>query len=202
MTAWVGLSGGIGSGKSAAALLFRQRHGVPCLDADEVSRRLTADGGAALPAIRSAFGDGFFDFSGSLNRSLLREKVFHDAAAKERLEAVLHPLIFDALRQEQRRHDGALYGIVEIPLLTEQPLFQTLVQRILMIDCSEALQMRRVGERSGLSRDMICRILSMQATRQQRLALADDVVANEGSPDDLAEAVARQHAFYQQLFSR
>ncbi len=201
MTAWVGLSGGIGSGKSAAALLFHRQHGVPLLDADRIARELTADGGAALPAIREIWGAGLFEASGSLNRALLRETVFADPKQRARLEAVLHPLIWQTLRERQGEVSDAVYGVVEIPLLAEQPVFQTLVQRILIIDCSEACQIQRVQQRSGLTRDMIRHIMSTQATRQQRLAIADDVICNEGTEAELAAAVARQHACYQQLFN-
>lgn len=200
MAVWVGLSGGIGSGKSSAARLFSERHGVPVIDADAIARSLTADQGAALPAIRAAFGDELFDVSGSLLRQHLRDKVFADPAARGVLESILHPLIQREIEAQQARWQDEVYGVVEIPLLAEQPQFQGLVDRVLIIDCPESLQIRRVAERSGLSHDMIRQILSAQATRAQRLALADDVIENSGPPAALAAAVAEQHARYRQLF--
>lgn len=200
MAVWVGLSGGIGSGKSSAARLFSERHGVPVIDADAIARSLTADQGAALPAIRAAFGDELFDVSGSLLRQHLRDKVFADPTARGVLESILHPLIQREIEAQQARWQDEVYGVVEIPLLAEQPQFQGLVDRVLIIDCPESLQIRRVAERSGLSHDMIRQILSAQATRAQRLALADDVIENSGPPAALAAAVAEQHARYRQLF--
>ncbi|MDO4694847.1 MAG: dephospho-CoA kinase [Eikenella sp.] len=200
MAAWVGLSGGIGSGKSSAARLFAERHAVPVIDADAIARGLTADGGVALPAIRAAFGDGLFDVSGSLLRHRLRERVFADPAARRVLEEILHPLIQREIEAQQARWQNEVYGVVEIPLLAEQPEFRDLADRVLIIDCPEAVQIRRVAERSGLSHDMIRQILSAQASREQRLALADDVIENSGSAADLAAAVAVQHARYRQLF--
>ncbi|QMT40763.1 dephospho-CoA kinase [Neisseria shayeganii] len=200
MAVWVGLSGGIGSGKSSAARLFSERHGVPVIDADAIARSLTADQGAALPAIRAAFGDELFDVSGSLLRQHLRDKVFADPTARGVLESILHPLIQREIEAQQARWQDEVYGVVEIPLLAEQPQFRDLIDRVLIIDCPESLQIRRVAERSGLSHDMIRQILSAQATRAQRLALADDVIENSGPPAALAAAVAEQHARYRQLF--
>ncbi len=199
MTAWVGLTGGIGSGKSTAAQLFAQ-HGVPLIDADAVSRALTANGGAALPAIRAAFGNSVFDFSGSLNRPALRELVFQSPSAKSQLEHILHPLILAEIRVRQQQHPHAAYGIIEIPLLAEQPVFQSLLQRILVIDCSEETQIRRTAERSGLSRDMIAGILAAQASRKERRRIADDIICNEADLPELAAAVERQHLIYQRIF--
>ena len=199
MTAWVGLTGGIGSGKSTAARLFAQ-HGVPLIDADAVSRALTANGGAALPAIRAAFGEAVFDFSGNLNRAVLRQLVFQSSEAKAKLENILHPLILAEIWAQQQQYPQAAYGIIEIPLLAEQPVFQSILQRILVIDCSEETQLRRTIERSGLTRDMINGILAAQASRQQRRSIADDIISNEAGLPELAAAVERQHLIYQQFF--
>lgn len=199
MTAWVGLTGGIGSGKSTAARLFAQ-HGVPLIDADAVSRVLTANDGAALPAIRAAFGEAVFDFSGSLKRDALRQLVFQSPEAKAKLESILHPLILTEIRARQQQYPQATYGIIEIPLLAEQPVFQRILQRILVIDCSEETQIRRTIERSGLTRDMINGILAAQTSRQQRRSIADDIISNEAGLPELAVAVERQHLIYQQLF--
>lgn len=199
MTTWVGLTGGIGSGKSTAAKLFQQ-HGVPLIDADEVSRQLTAEGSHALPAIRTAFGSSVFNLSGSLNRQALRKLVFRSPQARTQLERILHPLILDALQNQKQQYTNHAYGVIEIPLLAEQPVFQTLIQRSLLIDCSEELQIRRIVERSGLPHDMIANILAAQASREQRRSIADDIILNEAGLPELTAAVVRQHLIYQQLF--
>ena len=173
---------------------------MPLIDADAVSRTLTAHGGAALPAIRAAFGEAVFDFSGNLNRAVLRQLVFQSSEAKAKLESILHPLILAEIRAQQQQYPQAAYGIIEIPLLTEQPVFQSILQRILVIDCSEETQIRRTIERSGLTRDMINGILAAQASRQQRRSIADDIISNEAGLPELAAAVERQHLIYQQLF--
>ena len=167
MTAWVGLTGGIGSGKSQAAAEFA-RLGVPVIDADAISRSLSADNGAALPAILATFGASVFHEPGRLNRAALRDLVFRRPEEKARLEAVMFPLIIEAIRQQQQRHSEAVYGILDIPLLVEEPLFRTLVQRVLVIDVPEAVQITRVAQRSGLSEAEIKRIMAAQAGRRQR----------------------------------
>lgn len=199
MTAWVGLTGGIGSGKSTAAQLLQQ-HGVPLINADAVSRQLTAEDGHALPAIRTVFGSSVFDLSGSLNRQALRKLAFRSPQVRSQLERILHPLIFDAIQNQKQQYTNHTYGVIEIPLLAEQPVFQTLIQRSLLIDCSEELQIRRIVERNGLSHDMIANILVSQASREQRRSIADDIISNEAGLPELTAAVARQHLIYQQLF--
>ena len=195
MTVWIGLTGGIGSGKSQAAAEFLSL-GVPVLDADAVSRHLTADHGEALPAIRRVFGDAVFDVSGSLNRAALRERVFASEATKKDLEALLHPLIAMKIRQRQQEELGALYGIVDIPLLVERVAFRRLVDRVLVIDCTEAEQVRRVSLRSGLDEMEVRRIMATQADRCSRLRQADDVLGNHADIATLAEKVHRLHAYY------
>lgn len=198
MTVWVGLTGGIGSGKSQVAAIFSE-YGVPVVDADAVSRSLTADGGAALPAIRAQFGDGVFSGE-QLNRSALRELVFRQPERKAQLESILFPLIYReiVLQQQSCR---AVYGIVDIPLLTEKPQFQWLVERILVVDCSKLLQIQRVQARSGLSESEIQSIMNTQAARSERCAIADDILVNEGTLRDLRHKVARLHQFYQAVFA-
>ena len=199
MTLWVGLTGGIGSGKSTVAALFAA-HQVPVIDADAIARALTAPGGGALPAIRAQWGDAVFDASGQLDRARLRQAVFEQPAQKQQLEALLHPLIFTAIRAaQQQAHAPHGYGVVEIPLLVEAPQFQDLVGRILVVDTAEPLQIERVKQRSQLSDAAVRAIMAQQASRQQRLAVADDVLPNHDNHQALQTAVARLHQQYQAL---
>ncbi|QEY24190.1 dephospho-CoA kinase [Neisseria animalis] len=197
MTVWIGLTGGIGSGKSQAAAEFAKL-GVPHIDADAVSRSLTADGGAALPEIRRLFGEAVFCENGSLNRTALRDLVFRRPEAKKQLEDIMFPLILSEICRLQTC-SRAVYGILDIPLLIEQPLFRALVHRILVIDVSEDTQIRRVQSRSGLKEAEIRRIIANQAPRRQRLLHADDILCNEGSTADLAQKIQRLHHFYRHL---
>lgn len=199
MTLWVGLTGGIGSGKSLVAAHFSAL-GAPVIDADAIARALTQSGGAALPLIHAHWGDAVFDPHGQLDRTALRRLVFEHPAQKRQLEALLHPLIFSAIQAAQQQAATPCgYGIVEIPLLIEATHFQTLVARILVVDCPEPLQAKRVMQRSGLDKAAVHAIMAQQASRQQRLAVADDVVVNDGNLDDLHAAIARLHHHYQTL---
>ena len=199
MTVWIGLTGGIGSGKSQAAAEF-VRLGVPHIDADALSRSLTVDGGAALPAIRQAFGDAVFDSESRLNRAALRDEVFRRPEARQQLEQILHPLILAAIQAQQQQYTDAAYGIIDIPLLVEQAHFLALVERVLVVDVEEATQIRRVQARSALAEEEVRRIIATQAPRRQRLLYADDILCNEGSADELAEKVQRLHRFYQAVY--
>ncbi|UOO82457.1 dephospho-CoA kinase [Uruburuella testudinis] len=199
MAVWIGLTGGIGSGKSKAAAEFA-RLGVPLIDADAISRSLTADGGAALPAVRAAFGGALFDDTGRLKRAELRNLVFRRPEARAALEALMFPLIIDAIRVQQQHYTHARYGVIDMPLLVERPPFAALVSRILVIDVAEQTQIERVQQRSGLSADEIKRIMASQAGRLERLRAADDVVGNEGTEQALAQKIQRLHAYYQAVF--
>ncbi|MDO4907622.1 dephospho-CoA kinase [Neisseria sp.] len=199
MTYWVGLTGGIGSGKSQAAAEFA-RLGVPVIDADAVSRSLTADHGVALPEIRARFGDELFDTKGRLNRAALRDRVFRRPRDKQVLESIMHPLILAEIRQRQSAADQ-VYGVIDIPLLVEQPVFSVLADRILVVDVSEATQIERVQSRSGLDTGEIRRIMASQACRRERLLAADDVLPNEGTLAELAVKVQRLHRYYRACFS-
>ena len=197
MTVWIGLTGGIGSGKSTATDLF-MKQGVPVIDADVISRSLTAHQGKALPAIQTVFGNESV-CDGILNRDYIRDLVFKRPEAKAELEAILHPLILQSIQQQQEAIIEP-YAIVDIPLLTELPQFRTLVNRVLVIDCPEALQLERVMSRSGLSLEQIKSIMAQQATRVQRLAIADDVILNDGDLQNLEQQVIECHQHYLQLF--
>jgi dephospho-CoA kinase len=190
----VGLTGGIGSGKSAAADEFA-RLGAAVVDTDLIAHRLTGPGGAALPAIQRLFGEGFVLPSGAMDRKRMRERVFADAAARKSLESVLHPMI----REESERQIAAAAGtyvVHVVPLLVESGDFRRRVDRVLVVDCPEATQIARVRARSGLSGDEALAIVQSQASRAERLAAADDVIDNGGTLEDLRRQVAALHAKY------
>jgi dephospho-CoA kinase len=195
----VGLTGGIGSGKSTVADCFAAL-GVPVIDTDVLARDLTARGGAALDAIRAAFGDTVMQADRSLDRAALRRRVFADADARRQLEAILHPRI----RQAVELKLAALiapYALVVIPLLVETGGYRDLLKRVLVVDCPEELQIARVVARSGLMPDEVKAILAAQASRAERLAAADDVIVNAASPESLPAQVATLHQHYQLLAS-
>ena len=201
MTAWVGLTGGIGSGKSQAAACFALL-GVPVIDADAVSRILTqTPDSEALRRIRQTFGDSVIDSAGYLNRVAMREYVFADEQARQRLEAILHPLIYREIERQKAACISAPYGIIELPTLTEHPIFRRLVQRVLLVQSDEKTRVQRVMARNGLTEAAVRAIMQAQAGDEQRLALADDCLINQGSPEDLSQAVQRQHRIYLQRWS-
>jgi dephospho-CoA kinase len=195
----VGLTGGIGSGKSTVADCFAAL-GVPVIDTDVLARDLTAPGGGALDAIRAAFGDTVMQADGSLDRAALRRRVFADAGARRQLEAILHPRIRQAVELELAALAGS-YALVVIPLLVETGGYRDLLNRVLVVDCPEALQIARVVARSGLTPDEVKAILAAQASRAARLAAADDVIVNAASPESLPAQVATLHQHYQILAS-
>jgi dephospho-CoA kinase len=193
----VGLTGGIGSGKSAAADEF-QRLGAAIVDTDAIAHQLTRPGGAAIPAIRGAFGDDFIDTSGAMDRRRMRELVFADPGQRKRLEQLLHPLIRDENdRQIAAAH--APYVVMVVPLLAESIEYRKRSDRILVVDCPEETQIERVRQRSGLSVEEVQRIIRTQISRADRLAAAHDVIENRGSLDSLREAVGRLHRGYLEL---
>ncbi len=184
----VGLTGGIGSGKSTVADLFAEL-GVPVIDTDQIARQLTVPGGAALQAIHTAFSESTFKPDGSLDRAALRRLVFAEPAARQQLEAILHPLIRDEVERVLANLD-APYVLIVIPLLVETGGYRDLLNRILVVDCPETLQISRVKARNGLAQDEVLAIMAAQATRVERLARADDVIANTASAEALRAGVA------------
>jgi len=190
----LGLTGGIGSGKSSAARMFSER-GVPVIDTDVIAHQLTAAGGAALPAIRAAFGAEVLHADGALERSAMRRRVFSDVAERRKLEAILHPLIRQSVEQQLARLSSP-YVLVVIPLLVESGDYRDLLDHVLVVDSSEARQVERVRARSGLSPDDTNAIIAAQASREQRLATADEVLDNNGSLADLRDQIDRLHQKY------
>jgi dephospho-CoA kinase len=189
----VGLTGGIASGKSTAANLFAAL-GVPVIDADLISREVTAPGTALLARLIERFGARYLRSDGSLDRRALRELVFFDAQARADLEALTHPAIFQAIEQRAAAADGP-YQILALPLLVEKG-HASLVDRVLVIDCDESLQMRRLQARDGSTLDEARAILAAQAPRSARLEAADEVITNNGDLHSLADQVERCHMRY------
>ncbi|CAB3783129.1 Dephospho-CoA kinase [Paraburkholderia ultramafica] len=196
----VGLTGGIGSGKSTVADLFAA-HGVPLVDTDLIAHRITAPHGIAMPQIAAEFGAAFVAADGSLDRARMRQLVFSDDGARKRLEAITHPLIRAETEREQREAQGP-YVIVVVPLLVESGSWKGRVNRVLSVDCSVDTQISRVMSRNGFSRDQVLAIIARQATREARLAAADDVIDNDNAPLDALKAqVDAQHRAYLSLAS-
>ncbi len=190
----IGLTGGIGSGKSFVADLFAL-HGASLIDTDQIAHQLTAPGGRAMPAIRDSFGAGFITAEGALDRAAMRERVFADPGARRQLEAILHPLIGADTEAAAQAADGD-YLIFVVPLLVESGRWVDRVDRVLVVDCPETLQVERVMQRSHLPAAQVEAIMGSQASRQQRLAIADDVIVNDGQRAPVEAAVARLHAQY------
>ena len=194
MTFVVGLTGGIGSGKSAAAREF-ERLGAALVDTDAIAHELTAPGGAALEQIKALFGAAAIGASGAMDREAMRKRVFSDPLAKRALEQLLHPMI----RAEAERRIAAArsaYVIYVVPLLVESGDYRRRVDRVLVVDAPETLQRERVASRSGLGKQEVDAIMAQQASRAARLAAADDVLDNSGTLDALRAKVAALHARY------
>ena len=191
----VGLTGGIGSGKSTVADLFAA-HGVPLVDPDVIAHHITAPHGIAMPQIAAEFGDSFVAADGSLDRARMRTLAFSDEGARKRLEGITHPLIRAETEREQREAQGP-YVIVVVPLLVESGNWKTRVNRVLTVDCSVETQIARVMSRNGFSREQVLAIIARQATREARLAAADDIINNDNAPLDAVKAqVDAQHRAY------
>ena len=191
----IGLTGGLGCGKTTVANLFAAK-GVPVLDADQIARELVEPGQPALAAIVREFGEEFLE-AGQLNRVRLREVVFQCPERKRQLESILHPMVFDAM-QRQLATLRSDYCILCIPLLFETKQ-QAFVDRILVIDCPVELQYERVKNRDGLEMAEIGRIIQSQVSRQERLAAATEVIENSGHMEQLVEQVEKLHRMYRTL---
>jgi dephospho-CoA kinase len=190
----VGLTGGIGSGKSAVADEFA-RLGATVVDTDAIAHELTGPGGAAIAEVRRLFGDALIDAAGAMDRKRMRELVFADAQKKRGLEALLHPMI----RAESERRIAAApgpYAVHVVPLLVESPGYRERYPRVLVVDCPETLQVARVRQRSGLAEEEIRRIIASQIQRESRLAAADDIIDNSGAIAAMQQQVLRLHEKY------
>ena len=189
----VGLTGGIGSGKSTVAERFAAR-GVPCIDADQLTRDLVEPGEPLLERLVATFGEGILDAQGRLDRRRLRERVFADPVERRRLEALMHPAVYAAMRERIAALD-APYCLLVIPLLVETGA-QSRVHRVLVVDVDEATQRARTAARDGVSPEQVDAILASQASRAERLAAADDVIDNGGDRDALEARVEALHHRY------
>jgi dephospho-CoA kinase len=192
----VGLTGGIGSGKSAAAEEFA-RLGATVVDTDAIAHELTAPGGAAVAEVERIFGKPFVA-GGAMDRKRMRDHVFADPQARRKLEGLLHPMI----REESARRIAAATGpyvVHVVPLLVESPDYRRRVDRVLVVDCPEETQIERVRARSGLAADEVRAVMRSQVSRAERLAAADDVIDNGGSRDALRNQVAELHQKYLQF---
>ena len=193
----IGLTGGIGSGKSAAADEFA-RLGATVVDTDAIAHELTGPGGAAIPEIERQFGGAFVDAGGAMDRKRMRDLVFADAGEKQRLEALLHPMI----RTESARRIASAagpYAVHVVPLLVESADYRQRVGRVLVVDCTEESQVARVRQRSGLPDGEIRRIMASQVQREKRLAAADDIIDNSGTIAAMQQQVRQLHEKYLQL---
>lgn len=192
----IGLTGGIGSGKTTVSNLFKE-YGADIIDADEISRSLVSMGSPLLEKILTHFGPDVADASGCLDRQILRDRIFHDPGAKAWLEALLHPAIREEIQCRIRDSD-AVYVVVVVPLLVESGSYDFL-DRVVVVDAAEAVQIERIQLRDGSTPQLIEKMLAAQTTRQKRLAKADDVIDNNGSMASLENQVRKLHEHYLQL---
>ncbi len=192
----VGLTGGIASGKSTVADLFAER-GVPVIDTDIIARDVVARGQPALDDIRVRFGENMIDAAGNLDRAAMRKAIFADESARLDLEAILHPRIGEEVRRLADEAGGA-YQLIVVPLLVGSPL-RHFVDRILVVDCDEDTQVERLLARDAETEAQARRILAAQASREERLEIADDVIDNSGSFEQLEEQVSHLHRRYRRL---
>jgi dephospho-CoA kinase len=193
----IGLTGGIGSGKSTVAG-FLARRGAAIIDADAISRSLTAPGGRAMAAIASTFGESMLGSDGAMNRQAMRERIFRDPQAKRQLEQIIHPLVNQITAEQAQAAVQSGHGVLvfDVPLLVESgERWRKQVDRVMVVDCDTETQTQRVMARSGLSAEEVNRIVAQQASRAQRLACADWVVVNQGlSFDDLDSLIGQVSA--------
>jgi len=190
----VGVTGGIGSGKSSAAALFAER-GAGIVDTDDIAHEMTRPGGRAMPAIITAFGPGIAAADGSLDRAVMRQRVFAEPAQRKVLEGILHPLI-RAEARDRVSSSTAPYVMLVVPLLLETGGYPDLVRRVLVIDCEESQQISRTMQRSALTEEAVRAIMAAQLPRQQRLAGAHDVLLNNGDLSRLRSQIDHLHDRY------
>jgi dephospho-CoA kinase len=191
----VALTGGIGSGKSEAAKVFAEL-GVPITDVDVISHQLTAANQPLIADIKAAFGDAYITPEGALNRAAMRKLVFSDDAARVKLNAIMHPAIFDKMLAALQANNHAPYQVLAIPLLFESPRYLSHINRILLVDCDEATQIKRVKLRSQLPEAEILQIIKAQTPREKMLSLADDIIKNDKNVTELYKEVELMHQKY------
>ncbi|MFZ6750966.1 dephospho-CoA kinase [Undibacterium sp. Ren11W] len=190
----LGLTGGIGSGKSTIANMFAEL-GAGLIDTDLIAHQITGPDGIAMPAIEEEFGSEFILASGAMNRQKMREHVFSKPDEKNRLERILHPMIRAATESAAKDTPGS-YLIFVVPLLVESSSWQQRVSRILVVDCPEETQIERVIHRNGMTRAQVVAIMQTQASREQRLQAADDVIVNQGDLNEIRDQVRVLHRKY------
>ena len=193
----IGLTGGIGSGKSTLGQMLQDR-GYPLINADEISHALTAPHGAAIEPLRESFGPEFIAADGALDRARMRQLVFNDFAAKQRLQAVLHPLILAGIQKAEAgiKDKGNSLVVIDIPLLVESAHWRAVLQQVIVVDCAEETQVARVMQRNKLSAPEVRQIMANQVSRARRLAAADIVVFN--NTDRLADLHQQAQAIHLQ----
>ena len=191
----IGLTGGIGSGKSTVATLFAEL-GAAVVDCDAISHQLTQPGGAAISALRATFGDSCIAANGALDRVQMRKQVFADPTAKQRLEAILHPMIREHVQAQIEASSPAPYVLLVVPLLFETQGYRDIIQRTLVVDCLPETQVQRTVQRSGLSEKEVHAIMAQQVARAERLKFADDIIHNDGDLPALCQQVEELHQRY------
>lgn len=191
----VALTGGIGSGKSEAAKIFAEL-GVPITDVDVISHQLTAANQPLVSVLATHFGNQYVTQDGALNRTAMRDLVFNDPSALIKLNAILHPAIYGEAIKQLQQHANAPYQILVVPLLFESPRYSPHINRILVIDCDEQIQIARVKKRSGLPESQIMQIIEAQMSRKQRFKLANDVIKNNEKIAELREKIILIHEKY------
>lgn len=199
MTHWVLETGGIGAGKTAVSDRFKKRK-VPIIDTDVLSHQLTGKNGNALAAIEKAFGQEAIHPEQGLNRDWMRYQAFSDNKVRFQLEAILHPMILQEVKNLQHTV-YAPYGIVVVPVFNRESPYWQIIDRVLVVDVDEEVQMRRIEELRHLPRSVIKNIMASQLSREDRLLLADDVIINSGSLNELDDKVEYLHRFYTELFA-
>jgi len=193
----VALTGGIGAGKSEASRIFASL-GVPIVDVDVISRNLTSAGQPIVQEIAAAFGKEFMTEDGALNRTVMRERIFAVDSDRKKLEAILHPVIHATAMRELFKNTAADYQILAIPLFFETNRYSGVVKNTLLIDCEESQQISRTIQRNGMTEAAVRSIIAAQASRSFRRALANDIIDNNGSLDELAAKVKEKHEKYMQ----
>ncbi len=188
----VGLTGGIGSGKTTVADMFAEL-GARIVDTDHISHQLTQSCGEAIPALLETFGEHIINAQGALDRDKMRELIFANPEERKRLEAILHPLILAQTKQQAASPTDAPYTLIVVPLLLENGRYSDWLHRVITVDCPEDDQVRRTMQRSNLNEAAVRAIMAQQIDRKSRMELSDDIINNNGSMDDLNAQVVGMH---------